>query len=174
MSYILDALKKAEAERDPEARASLAVAQHQQRRNRWLGYGLVIALIANAVILLWLFLPDQPQPPNAALTEPAAQQQPASPLPETRQAPATVSPAGTAAAETQPVTMAAETATGEAIIRPGSAPAPAVEPTPVNNLPNSQRARFPELARASGTLHRHQSFGRHRRIDDIHPFGPES
>ena len=42
--------------------------------------------------------------------------------------------------------MAAETATGEAIIRPGSAPAPAVEPTPVNNLPNSQRARFPELA----------------------------
>ena len=67
MSYILDALKKAEADRDPEARASLAMAQHQQRRNRWLGYGLVIALIANAVILLWLFLPAQPQLPSSSM-----------------------------------------------------------------------------------------------------------
>ena len=58
MSYILDALKKAEAERDPEARASLAMAQHERRRNRWLAYAVVIALIANAAILLWLFLPE--------------------------------------------------------------------------------------------------------------------
>lgn len=61
MSYILDALKKAEADRDPDARASLAMAQLGQRRNRWLAYALVIALIANAAILLWLLAPeDQP------------------------------------------------------------------------------------------------------------------
>jgi len=71
MSYILDALKKAEADRDPDTRARLAIEERERRRNRTLIYGVIAALIANAVILLWLFLPDAAKPPSNT-TRPAA------------------------------------------------------------------------------------------------------
>lgn len=139
MSYILDALKKAEADRDPDARASLAVAEHARRRNRWLVYAVVIALLINAAILLWLFLPDERQ--EAA--EPVSTAPP-------RQAPVqqTMPPAirNPEIRPTQPQTMPAQTATGETIIGPGTAPAPASEPVPVSSLTGEQRARFPALA----------------------------
>jgi len=171
MSYILDALKKAEADRDPDARASLAMAQHERRRNRWLAYAVVIALVANAAILLWLFLPEQNPDATAAgressaqqpakLTNPGAQSPqtlPAIPEPASAgrdttpasQAPARESPVDVAApapAASRPAnTMAAESATGETIIGPGTAPASVAEPQPVSSLPSGQRQRFPTL-----------------------------
>lgn len=133
MSYILDALKKAEADRDPEARASLALAQHDRRRNRILAYGLIIALIANAALLLWLFLPeseslfeapevaptDSRMPANARSAAPATSATvPApSPAPRPQQAPAVTTPQ----------------------------PAPAADPIPFSSLSAAQRQRFPRL-----------------------------
>ena len=84
MSYILDALKKAEADRDPDARASLAMAQHDRRRSRWLAYAVVIALIANAAILLWLFLPEDGAAPQTAVDISPAPAQPPRPEPVER------------------------------------------------------------------------------------------
>ena len=143
MSYILDALKKAEAERDPDARANLAMAQHERRRNRWLTYAVVIALVANAAILLWLFLPEQ----NSDAISPGAQsptQEPSArqePVPE----PAVVVAAPEPAVSRPPDAMAAESATGETIIGPGTAPVSVAEPLPVSSLPSGQRERFPTL-----------------------------
>lgn len=167
MSYILDALKKAEADRDPEARASLAMAQHERRRNRWLAYAAVIALIANAAILLWLFMPEAEQMllsagPESAEPEPsvpAAEAAPRSAEPvqstthETAPPPARQirPPAPTRAAQTTqrlPAAtdpMAAESATGETIIGPNAGAAAAAEPEPVSSLPAEQRRRFPSL-----------------------------
>ena len=156
MSFILDALKKAEAERDPEARASLAMAQHQRRRSRWLAYAIVIALIANAVILLWLFLPGDAQREAHQERARAGQQQiqrepptqpppvgtssrppgPAAPAPSVDAPPAsTATPSG-----------AAESTAGDTVIGPDNRSALASEPLPVGSLPNSQRNRFPALS----------------------------
>ena len=171
MSYILDALKRAEAERDPEARASLAMAQHERRRNRWLAYAVVIALIANAAILLWLFLPE-PSTETATVAQrpaqqPSQQEDPATrraePAPSNQQAlPAAPEPArqppprevaapivtpqpAPARPNTRSDRMAAEAATGETIIGPNTMAAPVAEPLPVSSLPSAQRQRFPAL-----------------------------
>ncbi len=157
MSYILDALKKAEADRDPDARASLAMAQHERRRNRWLIYAVVIALIANAAILLWLFLPDER--PDAPAAESTGQTTNLAPVqtPQVRPPqPALPASRGPGAADrvieapeprpTRPATITAESATGETIIRPGAAAPPRSETVPVSSLPSAQRARFPNLS----------------------------
>ena len=122
MSFILDALKKAEADRDPEARASLALAQQDRRRNRLLAYGLVVALIANAVLLLWLFLPEfengVEQPVETPMLSPPAAAEPAAP------------PAPVKTQVTRPADPVASVN---------------VEPVPVGSLPGEQRRRFPSL-----------------------------
>ncbi len=145
MSFILDALKKAEADRDPEARASLALAQHDQRRNRILAYGLVVALIANAAVLLWLFYPDAE--PEA---EPAAG--PASAGVE-RTAPAdtadTTAPQRTrtdAPTRQMPPPPVSTPAQRQSVRAPVSASAPDPTPVSVNSLSGEQRRRFPSLA----------------------------
>ncbi|TNF88934.1 MAG: hypothetical protein EP301_03945 [Gammaproteobacteria bacterium] len=173
MSYILDALKKAEAERDPEARASLAMAQHERRRNRWLAYAVVIALIANAAILLWLFLPEPSTERTVTAAQPPVQQpvgqenravrrveetsyRSQSPVvaPETmRQPPSrtdtvptvTPEPAPASSPSTSSSTMTTEAATGETIIGPNAPPALTAAPLPVSSLPSGQRQRFPAL-----------------------------
>jgi type IV secretory pathway VirB10-like protein len=165
MSYILDALKKAEADRDPDARASLAMAQHDRRRNRWLAYAVVVALIANAAILLWLFLPeDDATPPTAVDISPAPAQPPRpEPVERLRPPPANVSPTAQPQAarpvqrprRTEPAAISPPAASappgsvaaaeGETIIGPNSALAPASEPVPVSSLPEAQRRRFPNL-----------------------------
>ena len=66
MSYILDALKKAEADRNPDARASLAIEQKERRRYRSLAYFVITALLVNAVVMIWLFLPA----PGDSVSEP--------------------------------------------------------------------------------------------------------
>jgi hypothetical protein len=165
MSYILDALKKAEADRDPDARASLAMAQHDRRRNRWLAYAVVIALIANAAILLWLFVPeDDAAPPTAAEVRPTTAQPPG-PEPVERLGTPTANVSPTAQPQaTTPVQQPLRTepalirppaaseppsstaaATGETIIGPDSVLASAAEAVPVSSLPDAQRRRFPNL-----------------------------
>ena len=160
-------MKKAEADRDPEARASLAIAQHERRRNRWLAYAVVIALIANAAILLWLFLPeDETASTTAADVRPAAAQSPppepvariqqpanVDPPPERQtELPVQQGPRAESAVISPPARTASESAssmvaaTGETIIGPNSAPTPAAEPVPVSSLPEAQRRRFPNLA----------------------------
>ena len=74
MSYILQALKKTEAENDPDVRASLAVDRSVQQRQRIVLGCVVVALLVNAGVLLWLFLPQLPSlntQPNVATTPPA-------------------------------------------------------------------------------------------------------
>lgn len=74
MSYILQALKKTEAENDPDIRVSLAVDRSVQQRQRIVLGCVVVALLVNAGVLLWLFLPQLPSlttQPNVATTPPA-------------------------------------------------------------------------------------------------------
>ena len=49
MSFILDALKKAEAEKDPDLRASLAIGSQVNRRQRIIQYLIIAALLGNLV-----------------------------------------------------------------------------------------------------------------------------
>lgn len=163
MSYILDALKKAEAERDPDTRARLAFEAREQRRNRLIVYAVLAALIANAAILLWLFLPDTAsfppwqnpapegaapvhaaQPPAAApasapatTTAPAAASAPATAL-----APATASPPATRSAATPQA--AASVPADDIVIGTRAAPS-ASTPLTLTNLPETMRQRFPTL-----------------------------
>ena len=146
MSYILDALKKAEADRDPEARASLALAQHDRRRNRLLTYGLIVALIVNASLLLWLFVPESdapvPTPARATASSPPARDV----LPPPAAAPAAVperpeSPP--ASAEPSPAAASVRTPERQPVTEP--APAAVADPVPVSSLSRAQQQRFPRL-----------------------------
>ena len=129
MSYILDALKKAEADRDPDTRTTLAIEQRDRRRHRMLIYVAILALIANGMIILWLFVPDAGQPDSAA--------QPA--IPDTTAAPAAATPV-----------LERDTPVPSADSAPARAPAraTAVEPTPTTlaAMPQSARRRFPSLS----------------------------
>ena len=85
MSYILDALKKTEAENDPDVRASLAIDRGDRRRQRVVQGFVTAALVINAAVLLWLFVPRDSSteaelttaPPAAAPQAPAAREAPA-------------------------------------------------------------------------------------------------
>lgn len=56
MSYILDALKKAEAERDPKAAVQMSLAATATQRNRWLVIIAGTALALNvALVAVWLW-----------------------------------------------------------------------------------------------------------------------
>jgi hypothetical protein len=85
VSYILDALKKTEAENDPDVRASLAIDRGDQRRQRVVQGFVTAALLINAVVLLWLFVPRDniteaeltTAAPAALAQAPAAQKAPA-------------------------------------------------------------------------------------------------
>ncbi len=85
MSYILDALKKTEAENDPDVRASLAIDRGDRRRQRVVQGFVTAALLINAVVLLWLFVPRDSiteaelttAPPAALPQAPAAREKPA-------------------------------------------------------------------------------------------------
>ena len=132
MSYILDALKKAEADQDPEARTSLALARHEQRRSRLLAYGLLVALIVNAIVLLWLFLPERWL--GSAISDDSTRP-PAAPVRPAEQAPAP--------SRTQP--PVATGTTDEVSIRPISSNAALPQPVPLSRLPADVRRRFPDL-----------------------------
>lgn len=162
MSYILDALKKAEADRDPDTRARLAFEVREQRRNRFITYAVLAALIANAAVLLWVFLPDDlslgpvteaPMPapamepvrpaaeavlpvPAAVATERVAAPPPAAAgrLPEP----------GPASGAPRP-SAAAPAAADDVLIGPQTAVA-STTPAALSSLPDAARRRFPALS----------------------------
>lgn len=168
MSYILDALKKAEADRDPQTRASMAIAQHDRRRNRMLVYGVLIALIINAGVLLWLFFPTEwlerasaPQtatddfstaahirgvPPDQEQDEQtvlaAELPEPYRPSEQPSRIIETPSPRSTATRSYSPPPT---TASGETIIQPRSSNTLVTETSTLAGLPTDVRRRFPDL-----------------------------
>lgn len=168
MSYILDALQKAEADRDPDARASLAIAQHARDRQRLIGYGVIAALLVNALILVWLFFPEPDESTTTVATPAGTSAAPApTGAPAIRPKPVEPNPARVEPTDTATVAVR--------IPQPAPAPQPAVRPpestaqsaTPVRTpppsttvrsttaaaprpvtlaaLPAELRARFPEL-----------------------------
>lgn len=169
MSYILDALKKAEADRDPDTRARLAFEVRERRRNRLITYAVVAALIANAIALLWVFLPDdvlvrapaEPVAP-AQLDERASSVTDAMP-PQHSADPAAAEPpaaaAATASASSPPPaatpapvqpaprvrTPTPKAAPDEVVIGPGTY-ANSTGPVALTSLPDSVRRRFPALS----------------------------
>jgi hypothetical protein len=165
VSYILDALKKSEADRDPDTRASLAFEQREHRRQRLLTYVVLAALLANALILVWVFMPERWRPAPAATPATTGQKSlqdsptatpPApnagrdiEPPPPGTPAPAAVpaipahANAATAARATVPGVSAAP---GETVIGPDAAAvAVAAAPQRLADLPPDVRRRFPEL-----------------------------
>jgi hypothetical protein len=151
VSYILDALKKSEIENDPAAAASLALTQQRESaRNRTIAALVVVALLANAAVLLWIFRPDpgvpqEPVGPSVA----AAQAEPVT-VPGQRSEPVTPAP-------TPPeVSTPGEVATTDLpVINPSPPQPPAREParrpparirTQLADLPRDPKSRFPGLA----------------------------
>jgi general secretion pathway protein B len=157
MSYILDALKKAEAEQDPDLRTSLAVEQHKQRRSRFGQYLIVAALLGNLLVLVWLFGPLSPRStdPNPAdeVAPAAVDEQPAA---VEKQSAAVDKQAAAvdkrpAAANKQPVASNTQPDAAEAPnSQVGTTPAPtklaAKVHTNLAGLSAAARRRFPELS----------------------------
>ncbi len=157
MSYILDALKKSEVEKDPAAAASLALTQQRESaRNRTIAALIVLALLANAAVLLWIFRPDpsswlepvgssvavgdaKPEP----IPEPAQRTEPAAPAPREPEA---GTPREIAATDVPVIDPAPpEPAVGEAT-REAAQRSPARIRTRLADLPRDPKSRFPGLA----------------------------
>jgi len=152
MSYILDALKKAEAEQDPDLRTSLAVDQQKQRRSRFGQYLIVAALLGNLLVLVWLFGPmsSRNADPNPAdeVAPAAVSKQPAAV--DEQSAAVNKRPA---AANKQPVASNTQPDAAEALnSQVGTTPAPAPTKlaakvhTNLAGLSAAARRRFPELS----------------------------
>jgi general secretion pathway protein B len=130
MSYILDALKKTESEQDPVAAANLALGQQRvHSRLRTTGILVVAALLANAVILLWLFGPLELTTRNA-------------PEDASHQAAAVTAPVPTPSS--RPDLIPAEKPPTAAAVQPPSQPSPRIR-TQLAGLPAVVRERFPGL-----------------------------
>lgn len=132
MSYILDALQRREAEQNPEAAAALVLKQHKASRARTTGALIGGALLINAAVLLWLFLPARSEPPTSNLAEAPAPASAASPEPVRAPTPMAA----------PPVTVVTPTA---------PQPMPARTPRPprrviIDALPRPAQDRFPGLA----------------------------
>jgi len=136
MSYILDALNKAEADRDPQARANCAVAQRESHRQRLMIYALLAALLTNAVVLVWLFFPE---PTGSEPIEPP---------------PAATAPSQSTARQPAPAPqITAPERSASPIAPPGPAAEPDLEPpaeprfqrTTLAGVSPAARIRFPEL-----------------------------
>ena len=130
MSYILDALKKADAEQDPVAAASLAVSQQRNHsRQRLTGILVGVALLANVAVLLWLFGPTQTASPEGSAVVLVPQSAPR---------------AATAAPDPQPPSRPASIPVAAPPVQSQAQP-PAQISARLADLPASVRARFPGL-----------------------------
>lgn len=169
MSFILDALRKSDAERQQQVAPGLASAQqriHRNPRNLWIP-ALVIVLILNAAVFAWIYLTDRSDAPAAAPV--AAAPSPARPTDirslrsEAREAaaptdsaatapPPRVEPRPTEPDSVPPPTAAADTATEVTPTLPISAEAetPAPEVVPEDGSESIQPAlpRFEQVLAA--------------------------
>ena len=156
MSYILDALKKAEAEKDPDIRSGLAVEALGRRRHRLLMVFLLVALTANGVLLTWLFLPGPEKTAGAPADHANARLRSGEAQPVDRTAGAV---AQTSAAQHSAVPGAGRAAPSAAATIPPPQPSlpqpspsqplaespPPSRPVDRRDLPPAQRLRFPDL-----------------------------
>jgi hypothetical protein len=132
MSYILDALKKSEAQHDPAAAVNLALNQQRsQSRQRTTGILIAAALLANVAVLIWLFGPNTTviESADTLIREPltTASEQ----LPRTQ----------VATPPEQPVSQSAEEPAAVRWVQPA-----AKIRIPLAKLPAAARERFPDLA----------------------------
>ncbi len=168
MSYILDALRRAETERDrgqvPGLNAQPASASATESPApplpvaRWLG---VSGLTLLAVLLAWWLWPRGEAPPRVAVSEAVAPGAPVAPVPAPVPAPAPVPLPVVVSAPPRPVAPAAPAAPVPTLppgpsaavrpdVPPGAAPAPAA-PTaesrtvPLASLTPEQRRDWPPL-----------------------------
>lgn len=164
MSYILDALKKAEAEEDPDLRASLELNRQQQRAHSWGLHLIAAALIGNLMVLVWLFGPfgEDPETPaaqatvQAVLTDPAAADPTTAASEPTSAAAAAVIPAQSATTSNSDGPDGTRTPAQPIESEPGQSPLPMAQPatptvaepvhTNLAGLSDAARARFPELS----------------------------
>jgi general secretion pathway protein B len=143
MSFILDALKKAESERSRNAGPVLMdvrVAPPRQRLPAW-AWIMGVVLLANLLVLAWLLLRKPAPPPVAAATIQAAPTAPAAPaapvpapvVPE----PAALPPAPVIAQPSAIADPALAPAPGAVTQPPASAPVYQALPR-IDNLPTAQ------------------------------------
>lgn len=77
MSFILDALRKSDTERQQQATPGLATTAQRTRDNRssiWMPL-LVIVLILNAAVFVWIYVTDTSRPENVRATAPSPPEQ---------------------------------------------------------------------------------------------------
>lgn len=153
MSYILDALKKSEAERkkaQPKGRARLALADEAQARppyGAWAGIGFALA----ALLLAGAYLLGQRQAPAPPVAKPAPQA-PAQPAPEPQATVVTAAVEAEPARPAQPASAAPETGSAArplaepAVAAPGAASEPRLEarPAPPAKAPRAEAPEAPQ------------------------------
>ena len=152
MSYILDALRKADAEGSPDARTALAIEQSGRRRHRFLLYLVLVALLVNALLLIWVFYPNSDGPELVLSVPPAEEQVVLAPRPPTTAVPATPEAPPTAERNPDPMPVPASEATVLPAPRPATLPARSQVPvTPISRvvtfseLPAGVASRLPSL-----------------------------
>ena len=150
MSYILDALKKSEAERSRGVVPTLLTPSHATFRSSAVGWVLIAALIVNAALFAaWLYWPRDvatatpmraAEPPSTATTDSGPSTAAASTV-----AAAAPTPSVTSASAAPSNSMAAQP---NAIAQAQQAP---VEPEPVVSPPPAPTRRPPVASADSGT-----------------------
>ncbi len=167
MSYVLEALKKQEAEQNPDVAVSLSLATERSRRYRLLTWLVGATLVVNAGILFWLLawpqLQKEQEQKEQALSVAEPNAEPGStarsadlPAASTASGPQ-AAPAGAAATAAQAATTpeAAMSLPNEPPAEPVKAEPVKVEPEKVeavrepvqlDRLPPDVRSRFPGLA----------------------------
>ena len=151
MSYILDALRKAEAEKAEEARAN-PVLNQQTKQHHWSLYVIAVALIGNLTVLIWLFGPwDQTPAGRSEAAVPTANLQiesAANPsVPE--RVDSAVQQAGPQTSETsEAAAQLARPRTADSQPAPVQRSTAAREPvhTTLAGLDSNVRARFPDIS----------------------------
>jgi general secretion pathway protein B len=141
MSYILDALKKSEAERSRGVVPTLLTPSHATFRSSAVGWGLIAALVINAgLFAAWLYWPRD----VATTTTGRVAERPAAAIPDI--APSTVAPSSVATSASETSAPAASAAPSGAIatqpdaieepqlpFEPSAEPKPVISPPPMPN-----------------------------------------
>lgn len=153
MSYILDALKKAQAEQNPQH--PLRVQAGQQRRHipPWVFAAAAVLVIGNAYLVYILVTgDDSPAPAATRVVQPTpAVTSPAAPTPPAAAQPATVAPSPAAPVATAPVTQ-----------QPVETPAAA----PLQQSRSVAQVSFGSLSERERTLYLEMNFTSHIYTDN--------